>query len=303
MASKVQDTSSIAALVKQKRLPWWVKGYSEQGGFAQATFSTCACGSKNAKVRLGASRTSDEALTSVGGTVSYLAPPAHAPSLAHEDSPPSSLLLLQCKSHETRPGCDKLAEDPDEGALAEAVADASRVLVAAASPALPPPTLRRRSQPADMLHSPPPTPPREKKRVHALESAAADVVFATALQQVTMQAQIDKLTSDLAVMSAKSTRDEEELIQLRALSRSSASAQGMKTDREAQEAGQFDDADVSMFDDADVHWLTKQIEAMGFASVLWDFGPPGHGKGKFTCGMLLRCVYCSTLTPFRCVQK
>jgi len=101
-----------------------------------------------------------------------------------------------------------------------------------------------------MLHSPPPTPPREKKRVHALESAAADVVFATALQQVTMQAQIDKLTSDLAVMSAKSTRDEEELIQLRALSRSSASAQGMKTDREAQEAGQFDDADVSMFDDS-----------------------------------------------------
>jgi len=101
-----------------------------------------------------------------------------------------------------------------------------------------------------MLHSPPPTPPREKKRVHALESAAADVVAATALQQVTMQAQIDKLTSDLAVMSAKSTRDEEELIQLRALSRSSASAQGMKTDREAQEAGQFDDADVSMFDDS-----------------------------------------------------
>ena len=52
-----------------------------------------------------------------------------------------------------------------------------------------------------------------------------------------------------------------------------------------------------------VHWLTKQIEAMGFASVLWDFGPPGHGQGKFTCGMLLRCVNCSTLTPSRCVQK
>jgi hypothetical protein len=29
-----------------------------------------------------------------------------------------------------------------------------------------------------------------------------------------------------------------------------------------------------------MHWLTKQIEDMGFTSVLWDFGPPGHGKVK-----------------------
>lgn len=29
-----------------------------------------------------------------------------------------------------------------------------------------------------------------------------------------------------------------------------------------------------------LHWLTKQIEEMGFVSVIWDFGAPGHGKGK-----------------------
>ena len=27
-----------------------------------------------------------------------------------------------------------------------------------------------------------------------------------------------------------------------------------------------------------LHWLSKQITDMGFTSVLWDFGPPGHGK-------------------------
>ena len=27
-----------------------------------------------------------------------------------------------------------------------------------------------------------------------------------------------------------------------------------------------------------LHWLSKQIVEMGFISVLWDFGPPGHGK-------------------------
>ena len=26
------------------------------------------------------------------------------------------------------------------------------------------------------------------------------------------------------------------------------------------------------------HWLSKQLEGMGFTSVLWDFGAPGHGK-------------------------
>lgn len=30
-----------------------------------------------------------------------------------------------------------------------------------------------------------------------------------------------------------------------------------------------------------LHWLSKQIEGMGFKSVLWDFGPPGHGKVRF----------------------
>jgi len=30
-----------------------------------------------------------------------------------------------------------------------------------------------------------------------------------------------------------------------------------------------------------LHWLSKQIEGMGFKSVLWDFGPPGHGKGEW----------------------
>jgi hypothetical protein len=27
-----------------------------------------------------------------------------------------------------------------------------------------------------------------------------------------------------------------------------------------------------------MHWLTKQIEDMGFKSVMWEFGAPGHGK-------------------------
>ena len=27
-----------------------------------------------------------------------------------------------------------------------------------------------------------------------------------------------------------------------------------------------------------LHWLSTQIAAMGFSSVMWDFGPPGHGK-------------------------
>jgi len=30
-----------------------------------------------------------------------------------------------------------------------------------------------------------------------------------------------------------------------------------------------------------LHWLSKQIEGMGYKSVLWDFGPPGHGKGEW----------------------
>ena len=29
-----------------------------------------------------------------------------------------------------------------------------------------------------------------------------------------------------------------------------------------------------------LHWLSKQVRDMGFTSVLWDFGPPGHGKVK-----------------------
>jgi hypothetical protein len=29
-----------------------------------------------------------------------------------------------------------------------------------------------------------------------------------------------------------------------------------------------------------LHWLSKQLRDMGFRSVLWDFGPPGHGKAK-----------------------
>jgi hypothetical protein len=32
-----------------------------------------------------------------------------------------------------------------------------------------------------------------------------------------------------------------------------------------------------------LHWLSKQILEMGFTSVLWDFGPPGHGKVVFVC--------------------
>jgi hypothetical protein len=28
-----------------------------------------------------------------------------------------------------------------------------------------------------------------------------------------------------------------------------------------------------------LHWLSRQLFEMGFTSVLWDFGPPGHGKG------------------------
>ena len=27
-----------------------------------------------------------------------------------------------------------------------------------------------------------------------------------------------------------------------------------------------------------LHWLSKQMNDMGFISVMWDFGPPGHGK-------------------------
>ncbi len=27
-----------------------------------------------------------------------------------------------------------------------------------------------------------------------------------------------------------------------------------------------------------LNWLSKQLREMGFTSVLWDFGPPGHGK-------------------------
>jgi hypothetical protein len=27
-----------------------------------------------------------------------------------------------------------------------------------------------------------------------------------------------------------------------------------------------------------LHWLSKQMKDMGFVSVMWDFGPPGHGK-------------------------
>jgi hypothetical protein len=27
-----------------------------------------------------------------------------------------------------------------------------------------------------------------------------------------------------------------------------------------------------------LHWLSKQLESMDFTSVMWDFGPPGHGK-------------------------
>ena len=28
-----------------------------------------------------------------------------------------------------------------------------------------------------------------------------------------------------------------------------------------------------------LHWLSRQLFEMGFTSVLWDFGLPGHGKG------------------------
>jgi hypothetical protein len=28
-----------------------------------------------------------------------------------------------------------------------------------------------------------------------------------------------------------------------------------------------------------LHWFTKQLGGMGFHSILYDFGPPGHGKG------------------------
>jgi hypothetical protein len=28
-----------------------------------------------------------------------------------------------------------------------------------------------------------------------------------------------------------------------------------------------------------LHWLSTQLREMGLTSVLWDFGPPGHGKG------------------------
>ena len=27
-----------------------------------------------------------------------------------------------------------------------------------------------------------------------------------------------------------------------------------------------------------LHWLSKQLEGERFTSVMWDFGPPGHGK-------------------------
>ncbi len=27
-----------------------------------------------------------------------------------------------------------------------------------------------------------------------------------------------------------------------------------------------------------LHWLSKQLEGEDFTSVMWDFGPPGHGK-------------------------
>ena len=27
-----------------------------------------------------------------------------------------------------------------------------------------------------------------------------------------------------------------------------------------------------------LHWLSKQLESTDFTSVMWDFGPPGHGK-------------------------
>ena len=27
-----------------------------------------------------------------------------------------------------------------------------------------------------------------------------------------------------------------------------------------------------------LHWLSKQMKDMGFISVMWDFGPPRHGK-------------------------
>ena len=30
-----------------------------------------------------------------------------------------------------------------------------------------------------------------------------------------------------------------------------------------------------------LHWLSDQVRGMGFTSVLWDFGPPGHGKALF----------------------
>ena len=27
-----------------------------------------------------------------------------------------------------------------------------------------------------------------------------------------------------------------------------------------------------------LHWLSQQMREMGFTSVFWDFGAPGHGK-------------------------
>ena len=43
-----------------------------------------------------------------------------------------------------------------------------------------------------------------------------------------------------------------------------------------------------------LHWLSKQILEMGFMSVLWDFGAPGHGKvHNYTPVFLL----CSLLLP------
>ena len=29
-----------------------------------------------------------------------------------------------------------------------------------------------------------------------------------------------------------------------------------------------------------LHYFSKQLEGMGFESILYDFGPPGHGKGE-----------------------
>ena len=65
MASKGQDDSAMAALVKQKGLPWWVKSISEREDAVQATFPKCACNAKNARVRVTPTRSSEEALASV----------------------------------------------------------------------------------------------------------------------------------------------------------------------------------------------------------------------------------------------